>query len=84
MLDQRTAGVAVTRHNVEHALRQELLSDLGKQQGRSRGGVRRLEHDGVTGCQGRSELPGGHVQRVVPRGNLADHADWFTANRRSV
>ena len=78
------AGVAVTAHHVEHARREELLGHLGEQRRGGGRGVRRLEHDGVAGGQGRRDLPDHHHQRVVPGRHLADHADRLAPDARRV
>ena len=46
-------------------------------QSSDRGGrlFRRLEDDAVAGGKRRSEFPGRHQQREVPRDDLADHAE---------
>ena len=80
--DDLAAGVAVTAHDVEHALREDLGRDLGHQHGRHRCGVTGLEHDGVTGGQGGRDLPDRHHHRVVPRRDLPDDADRFAADVR--
>ena len=45
---------------------------------------RRLEHDGVAGGDRRGDLPDRHVERVVPRRDLADDADRLAADERGV
>ncbi len=57
-------------------------ADLGEQQRGHRGGVRRLEHDGVAGRERRGDLPDRHQQRVVPRRDLGADADRLAADRR--
>ena len=49
-----------------------------------RGGVRRLQHHGVAGGQGRGPLPHRHHQRVVPRGHRRAHPDGLPADERGV
>ena len=46
--------------------------------------VRGLEHDGVAGGDRRRDLPDRHVERVVPRRDLADDADRLPADERRV
>ena len=84
VVDQRTAGVAVTADDVEHARRQELVAQFGEQHRRRRGGVARLEHHCVAGGQGRRDLPDRHHQRVVPRRHLTDDADRLAPDPRRV
>ena len=65
-----------SQHEVPDSGRQPRLLQQVQQQ--DRGGRRefaRLEHEGVTGEQGRGDLPGGLQQRVVPRGDQAADAD---------
>ena len=52
-----------------------LAADLGEQQRGQRGGLGRLEDDGVAGGQRRGDLPRQHQQREVPRDDLAGHAE---------
>ena len=46
-----------------------------------RGELGGLEHDGVAGGDGGQDLPGRHLQRVVPRGDRPDDADRLAADR---
>ncbi|MNT09331.1 hypothetical protein D3C72_1441110 [compost metagenome] len=39
-----------------------------------------LEHHAVAGSQRRGELPGGHVEREVPRHHGGDHAEGFAGD----
>ena len=80
----RAAGVAVAGDDVEHARRQELLGELGEQDGARGRGVAGLEHDGVARGEGRGDLPDHHHQRVVPRRDLADDADRLAPDERRV
>ena len=60
VLDQRVAGLAGAGDDVDDARRQVgLLADLGEQQRGQRGGLGRLEHDGVAArpAPGRSSTP---------------------------
>ncbi len=59
--------------DVQYARRQEVTDDFDEYHDRQRGLLGRLEHDAVTGSQGRSQFPGGHQQREVPRDDLADN-----------
>ncbi len=62
--------------HVEHPGRQPGLGgDLGQHQRGQRGGLGRLEHDGVAAGQRGGDLPGRHQQREVPRDHRADHAE---------
>ena len=71
----RRRRLALTAHHVEHAGGQHVGGQLGEAQRRVRRELRRLQHDGVAGRQRRTELPGGHVQRVVPGADRGDHAE---------
>ncbi len=82
--DQRAAGVAVAAHDVEDAGRQVLRADLGEQRRAGGRGVAGLEDDRVAAGQRRGDLPDHHHQRVVPRRDLADHADRLAADPRRV
>ena len=84
VLDEHPAGLAVTGDDVEGTRREELGGDLGEPQGGLGGGVARLEHHGVAGGERRGDLPHGHEQRVVPGGDLADHADRLAPDPRGV
>ena len=57
---------------------------LGEHQRGQRGELARLEHDRVAGGDGRQDLPGRHLQRVVPRGDRPDDADRLAAYGRGV
>ena len=84
MLNQCLTGGAVANHNVEHSLWQKLRCNLGHQQRGGRGGVGWLQHDGVSGGNGRCKFPGSHNHRVIPRSDLTDYPDRLAANRRGV
>ena len=75
--DQRLAGDGTrTRDDVDHATRHTgPVRGLGEHQRGERGDLGRLEHDGVARGDRRQHLPRGHLQRVVPRRDRADHAD---------
>ncbi len=61
--------------DIEHAGRNSRLErDLTQNQGRQWGGAGRLEHDGVSGCKRRSNLPRRHEQGKVPRDDLGADA----------
>ena len=49
-----------------------------------RGRVAGLQHGGVARGDSRSELPHGHVERVVPRSHLADDADGLAPDEGGV
>ena len=83
--DERDAcRLALPAHDVEHAGRQ----DVGRQLGQAQRGVGRelgrLQHDGVPDGQRRRHLPGGHVERVVPRRDRPDHAERLPPEHRRV
>lgn len=72
---QRFACLAtITLHDVQHAGRQQIADQFDQHADPQRGLFGWLEHDAVTGSQRRSELPGGHQEREVPRDDLPDHA----------
>ena len=48
--------------------------DVGQQRRRQRRPLRRLDHDGVAGREGRADPPGGEHQRRVPRRDDRDDA----------
>ena len=73
--------LAEARHHVQHAFRHpRLQGQLGQAQGGERRLLGRLEHHRVAGGQGRGELPGGHVEREVPRHHRADHPQRHAGN----
>ena len=83
--DERLPGrVAVAGDHVEHAGGEDLGAELGQLQRRQRRRLGRLEDDRVAGRQRRPDLPHRHHQRVVPRGDLADHADRLAPDDRGV
>ena len=51
-----------------------LLADFGKGERRERRELRRLQHNGVSRRQRRSNLPRQHQQRKIPRNNLPDNS----------
>ena len=59
-------------------------AELCEQERRHRCLARRLQDDGIPGRERRTELPGGHVQRVVPRRDRGDHADRVAPDDRGV
>ena len=76
MVDDRGAGARAARNDVDDALRHAgPLADLGKQKRGERRELRRLQHHRAAGGERRSDLPGEHQQRKVPRDDLAGHAD---------
>ncbi|MNO98380.1 hypothetical protein D3C76_901250 [compost metagenome] len=63
-----------TRHDVEHALGNARFNrQLGQAQRRERRLLGGLEHHAIARSQCRGELPGGHVQREIPRHHRTDH-----------
>ncbi len=79
------AGVAVPADHVEDARRagaRHMISAISSVRGR--GGVRRLEHHGVAGGDGRRPLPHGHHQRVVPRRDRRADPDGLPPDERGV
>ncbi len=82
VLDERCAGAAVARHDVEHAGRQpRLVRQLREAERRERRELRGLEHHRVSGRERRRDLPRQHQQREVPRDDLADDAHGAVARR---
>ena len=57
---------------------------LGEEERGERGDLGGLEDDRVAGGDGGQDLPRGHLQRVVPRGDRADDADRLAADRADV
>ena len=83
--DQLGAGrLAVAADRVEDARRQDVRAPLGELQRRHRRRLGGLEDHRVAGGQGRADLPDRHHQRVVPGGDLADHADRLAADEGGV
>ncbi len=83
--DQRVADVrAGAGQDVDDAGREDLGQDLGEGEGAQRRPGGRLQDDRVAGRQGRTELPGGHVERVVPRRDRGDDADRVAPDDRGV
>ena len=81
---QRLAGDrAVPGHEVVDAGRQAgVVGDLGEQVRRERRDLARLVHHGAAGRERRRDLRHGLVERVVPRGDGADHADRLAHDQR--
>ena len=77
VLHQRGAGLAPAPvDDVDHARREAgLLDQPGDVEHGQRRLLRQLEHDGVAAGQRGAQLPGRHAERVVPRDDLAAHAD---------
>src|SRR2546426_6854832 len=75
MRDELGTRTAVAGDDVDHTRRQLGLPDhVAEQQGRERGGLRRLEHDGVPGGERGGDLPGEHQEREVPGDDLTGDA----------
>ncbi len=66
--------LAEALNDVQHARWQQIADHFDEYHDRQRGLLGRLEHDAVASGQGRSQLPGGHQQREVPRNDLTNHA----------
>ncbi|MCY1175544.1 hypothetical protein D9M73_157870 [compost metagenome] len=64
-------------HDVQHARWQQVADQFDQHGDAQRGLLGGFEHHAVAGSQGRSEFPGGHQDREVPRDDLADHTQWF-------
>jgi ParB family chromosome partitioning protein len=76
--------LAVPRDHVQHAGREDVRRILGEHERRQRRLLRGLEDRHVAGGERRADLPDGHHQRVVPRGDLADDADRLASHHRRV
>jgi hypothetical protein len=83
-LSRGAGDLALPAHDVEHARRQHVGGQLGQTQHRVGGEFGGLEHHGVACGQCRPELPGRHVERIVPRGDRGDHAERVAAHHRGV
>ena len=69
-------GFAIARDDVHHSVGNAgLQNQLAQPQASERGLFGRLDHHGASRSQRRSQLPGRHQQREVPRDDLTDHAD---------
>src|SRR4051794_25391858 len=76
VLDERGAGAAVARDDVDDACRQlRLAHDVAEEERRQRGRLGGLEDDGVPAGERRRDLPREHEQREIPRDDLAGDAD---------
>ena len=63
-------------HNIQNARRQAgLVGEFGKQQGRERRELRRLQDNRISGGQGRRNFPRQHQQWKIPWDNLAHNAN---------
>ncbi len=83
MADQEVAHHAAgARDDVQGAGRKGLLDDLREAEGGQRRAAGGLEDAGVAGGQGRGQLPGGHVHRVVPGCDRGDHAHRVPPDHR--
>ena len=71
---------APTGHDVEHTWRKDVRRQVGQAKRRERSDLRRLDDRGVPGRQGRSELPDGHHQWVVPRADADGDAQRLPAD----
>ncbi len=71
--------------DVDHAVGQaRVLGRLREHQGGERGELGGLEDDGVARGDRREDLPGGHLERIVPGRDRADDPDGLTAYVRGV
>src|SRR4029079_6591398 len=73
---------AAPDHDIYDALGENSRDGLGEFQRRQRRLFGRLEDDGITAGQGRSELPGRHHQWVVPRRDRTYASDLIAADHR--
>ena len=70
---------ADTGDEVEDSRRQtDVVEDLGQDEGVERCHLTRLEHHGAARGEGRCDLGGDLVQRIVPRRDGTDDADGLT------
>ncbi len=68
---------------VEHPGREpDVVEDLGQDEGVERRHLARLQHDGAARGEGRGDLGGDLVQRVVPRRDGTHHADRLAHDER--
>jgi hypothetical protein len=75
-VDERGAGAAVARDDVDDARRKlRLPQHVGEEERGERRRLRGLEDDRVPGGERRSDLPREHEQREVPRNDLPGHPD---------
>ena len=84
VINHRCTGGAVSGNNVDYTGWQVLGANLGQEQSALRGRIRGLENGRVTGGNSGSKFPHRHVQRIVPRGDLTNHADGLATNHGSV
>src|SRR5215472_15643533 len=72
MLYQCLTGRAIASHDVHYALRQpNFLADVRKSERGQRRELCRLQDHGISRGQRRSDFPGEHQERKIPRNNLA-------------
>lgn len=84
--DEVLAGVpARARDDVDDTVGDARLGrGLREQEGGERGQLGGLEHDGVARRDRRKDLPGGHLERVVPGSDGPDDTDGFAPHVRGV
>ena len=75
---------AVPGHDLEDALREDLLRQLDEAQHRQRRLLGRLDDLDVAGGERRAHLPDDHEERVVPRRDPGDDAERLAADHRGV
>ena len=75
---------AVPGHDLEDALREDLLRQLDEAQHRQRRLLGRLDDLDVAGGERRAHLPDHHEERVVPRRYPGDDAERLAADHRGV
>src|SRR5690606_40978400 len=61
-------------HDVQHVRWQQVTNQLGEERDRQRRLLGGLQYHAVAGSQRRSQFPGSHQAREVPRDDLPDHA----------
>src|SRR6476660_5134658 len=79
MGSQWTAGgFPKAGHDVDDSVREASLNHkFAEPQCRERRLFSRLHDDAVTAGECRTEFPGSHQEREIPRNNLTDYADGF-------
>ena len=73
------ACIGFAQNHIDGTFGEERSGQFGQHQSAVRRGVAGFQYHGIACGQGRGDFPHRHQQRVVPRGNLADHAYWFAA-----
>ena len=81
--DRLTDDGTESGQHIEDALgKTDVVHDLGEEEGVDRRDLARLQDDGAARGEGRRDLVGDLVQRVVPRRDRGDDADGLANERR--